>query len=322
MYPFKFQPILKQTIWGGERIIPFKHLRSDLHQVGESWEISNVPGNESVVTNGSLAGKTITQLVRTFKEELVGESNYKRFGDNFPLLIKFIDAKEDLSIQVHPDDELAQKRHNSLGKSEMWYVIDAAPGARLLSGLNQQITPNEYKERVKKSTITEVLQSHEVKPGDVFYLPAGRIHAIGAGIFLAEIQETSNVTYRIYDYNRHDANGNPRELHTELAKDAIDYELYDDYNVSYDSIPNEPVELLATPHFTTSLYDMDEELSCDYSELDSFIIFICLEGKAVLSDDQENEITISAGETVLFPAITEEVTIMPEDKVKILETYV
>ncbi len=322
MYPFKFQPILKQTIWGGERIIPFKHLRSDLHQVGESWEISNVPGNESVVINGSLAGKTITQLVRTFKEELVGESNYKRFGDNFPLLIKFIDAKEDLSIQVHPDDELAQKRHDSLGKSEMWYVIDAAPEARLLSGLNRQITPNEYKERVKKNTITEVLQSHQVKPGDVFYLPAGRIHAIGAGIFLAEIQETSNITYRIYDYNRHDANGNPRELHTELAKDAIDYELYDDYNVSYDSTPNEPIELLATPHFTTSLYDMNEELSCDYSELDSFVIFICLEGKAILTDDQENEITISAGETVLFPATTEEVTIIPEDKVKILETYV
>ncbi len=322
MYPFKFHPILKQTIWGGERIVPFKHLSSDLHGVGESWELSNVPGDESVVMNGPLAGKTITQLVRTYKEELVGEENYERFGNNFPLLIKFIDARDDLSIQVHPDDELAKQRHDSLGKSEMWYVMDAAPGAHLLSGLTQVITPNEYKERVKKNTITEVLQSHEVKAGDVFYLPAGRIHAIGAGVFLAEIQETSNITYRIYDYNRRDDQGNPRELHTELAKEAIDYEVYEDYRTEYEPVSNEPVELLATPHFTTSLYDLDEELLCDYSELDSFVIFICLEGEALLVDNEENEIQISAGETVLLPAVTSEVTIYPEGKVKLLETYV
>lgn len=322
MYPFKFHPILKQTIWGGERIVPFKHLHSDLHQVGESWELSNVPGDESVVANGSLAGKTITQLVRTFKEDLVGESNYNRFGDIFPLLIKFIDARQDLSIQVHPDDDLAQKRHDSLGKSEMWYVIDAEPGARLLNGLSQEITPGEYKERVKKNTLTDVLQTHEVQAGDVFYIPAGRIHSIGAGVFLAEIQETSTITYRIYDYHRRDAHGNLRELHTELAKDAIDYEVYDDYATDYEHVRNEPVELLVTPYFTTSLYDLDEELVCDYSELDSFVVFVCLEGKATLVDDECTETEIAAGEVVLFPARTQEVTILPDPKVKLLETYV
>lgn len=322
MYPFKFHPILKQTLWGGERIVPFKHLHSDLHQVGESWELSNVPGDESVVANGSLAGKTITQLVRTFKEDLVGESNYSRFGENFPLLIKFIDARQDLSIQVHPDDDLAQKRHDSLGKSEMWYVIDAEPGARLLNGLSQEITPGEYKERVKKHTLADVLQVHEVQAGDVFYIPAGRIHSIGAGVFLAEIQETSTITYRLYDYHRRDAHGNLRELHTELAKDAIDYEVYDDYATEYEHVRNEPVELLATPYFTTSLYDLDEELVCDYSELDSFVVFVCLEGKATLVDDECTETEIAAGEVVLFPALTQEVTILPDPKVKLLETYV
>ena len=204
MYPLKFEPILKQTLWGGDKIIPFKHLNENLPNVGESWEISAVEGSESVVANGADKGLTLPEMVRKYKEELVGEANYMRFGNKFPLLIKFIDAKLDLSIQVHPNDELARKRHNSFGKNEMWYVIAADKGAKLISGFAEQITPKEYKERVYNGTFAEVLQTCEIKPGDVFYVPAGRVHGIGAGSFIAEIQQTSDVTYRIFDYNRKD----------------------------------------------------------------------------------------------------------------------
>lgn len=322
MYPLKFEPILKQMLWGGDKIIPFKHLDSNLAGVGESWEVSDVEGSESVVMNGPDKGLDLSQMVRKYKEELVGEANYARFGNKFPLLIKFIDAKQDLSIQVHPTDELAKKRHNSFGKTEMWYVIAAEDGSKLRSGFSQQITPKEYKERIYNNTITDVLQEYEIHAGDVFFLPAGRIHSIGAGAFIAEIQQTSDITYRIYDFNRKDANGNPRELHTDLAKDAIDYEVLNDYRTEYEAVKNEPVEIVACPYFTTSLYDMTEEISCDYSELDSFVIFICVEGSCTMTDDQKNEITLKAGETVLLPASTQEITIRPDGAVKLLETYV
>ena len=322
MYPLKFNPILKQTLWGGEKITSFKSLQDERTEVGESWEISDVESNESVVANGPDKGLTLTEMVWKYKEELVGEANYARFGNKFPLLIKFIDAKQDLSIQVHPNDELAKKRHNSFGKTEMWYVIDADKGAKLRSGFSQEITPKEYKERVYNNTITDVLQEYEIHKGDVFFLPAGRIHSIGAGAFIAEIQQTSDITYRIYDFNRKDANGKPRELHTDLAKEAINYEMLDNYRTEYETNENEPVELVACPYFTTSIYDMTEEITCDYSELDSFVIFICVEGSAILSDNENNHILIKAGETVLFPATTQEITINPENSIKLLETYV
>ncbi|NDV66217.1 type I phosphomannose isomerase catalytic subunit [Bacteroides sp. 224] len=322
MYPLKFEPILKPMLWGGDKIIPFKHLSADMKGVGESWEISDVEDNESIVANGPDKGLNLTQMVRKYREELVGESNYARFGNKFPLLIKFIDAREDLSIQVHPTDELAKKRHNSFGKTEMWYVVDADKGAKLRSGFSEEITSKEYKERVYNNTITDVLQEYDIHPGDVFFLPAGRIHSIGAGAFIAEIQQTSNITYRIYDFNRKDAEGKTRELHTDLAREAINYEVLDDYRTQYETEQNAPVELVACPYFTTSLYDMTEEISCDYSELDSFVIFICVEGACTLFDDQKNEITMKAGETVLFPATTQEVQIIPEGAVKLLETYV
>lgn len=322
MYPLKFTPILKQTLWGGDKIVSFKHLNSDLTGVGESWEISDVEGDESVVVNGPDKGSTLTEMVRRYREELVGEANYHRFGDKFPLLIKFIDARQDLSIQVHPNDQLAKKRHNSFGKTEMWYVIDADKGAKLRSGFSEQITPKEYKERVYNNTITDVLQEYEIQAGNVFFLPAGRIHSIGAGAFIAEIQQTSDITYRIYDFNRKDANGKARELHTELAREAIDYEVLDDYRTDYEAVQDEPVELVACPYFTTSLYDMTEEISCDYSELDSFVILICVEGSCKVIDDEKNEITLRAGETILLPAATQEVTIIPDGTVKFLETYV
>lgn len=323
MYPLKFEPILKETIWGGNKIIPFKHLNSELKNVGESWEISGVENDESVVANGSDKGLTLDQMVRKYREELVGEANYARFGNEFPLLIKFIDAREDLSIQVHPDDVMAKKRHNSKGKTEMWYVVEADKGAKLRSGFSETITPKEYKERVHNDTITDVLQEYEINAGDVFFLPAGRIHSIGAGAFIAEIQQTSNITYRIYDFNRTDSAGKKRELHTDQAREAINYEVLDDYRTKYDLEPNEPVELVACPYFTTSIYDMTEEINCDYSELDSFVIFICVGGSCSLRDNEGNVVTVNTGDTVLLPATTQDVTITPDEAgVKLLETYV
>ena len=315
MYPLKFQPILKSTLWGGEKIIPFKHLDSNQTQVGESWEISDVPGDESIVANGADAGKNLTQMVNEYKGALVGEANYKRFNGKFPLLIKFIDAQQDLSIQVHPNDELAMKRHNSMGKTEMWYVVDATADAHLRSGLSKAITPDEYAQMIADNTICDALKDYSIKPGDVFFLPAGRIHSIGAGSFIAEIQQTSNVTYRIYDFNRKDKNGNTRELHTELSKDAIDYTVYDDYRTNYTPKENEPVELVTCPYFTTTVYDLTEKMNMDYSELDSFVIYICMEGACTVTDNEGNAISLQAGESVLFPATT-------RGKVKFLETYV
>lgn len=324
MYPLKFEPILKQTLWGGDKIIPFKHLNETLPNVGESWEVSAVEGSESVVANGADKGYTLPEMVRKYKEELVGEANYARFGNKFPLLIKFIDAKLDLSIQVHPGDELAKKRHNSFGKNEMWYVIAADKGAKLISGFAEEITPKEYKDRVHNGTFAEVLQTCAIEPGDVFYVPAGRVHGIGAGAFVAEIQQTSDITYRIFDYNRKDKDGKSRELHTSQAMDAINFsDVQDDFRTEYERIQNEPVEMVASPYFTTSVYDMTEEITCDYSELDSFVIFICVEGSCRLTDDNQNEIILRAGETVLLPAAVQEVTIVPEgQRVKLLETYV
>ena len=324
MYPLKFEPILKLTLWGGDKIIPFKHLNETLPNVGESWEVSAVEGSESVVANGADKGYTLPEMVRKYKEELVGEANYARFGNKFPLLIKFIDAKLDLSIQVHPGDELAKKRHNSFGKNEMWYVIAADKGAKLISGFAEEITPKEYKDRVHNGTFAEVLQTCAIEPGDVFYVPAGRVHGIGAGAFVAEIQQTSDITYRIFDYNRKDKDGKSRELHTSQAMDAINFsDVQDDFRTEYERVQNEPVEMVASPYFTTSVYDMTEEITCDYSELDSFVIFICVEGSCRLTDDNQNEITLRAGETVLLPAAVQEVTIVPEgQRVKLLETYV
>src|SRR5574344_735874 len=323
MYPLKFEPILKSKIWGGNRIIPFKHLSDNLANVGESWELSGLEGDESVVANGPEKGCTIIEMIRHYKAELVGEENYATFGEDFPLLIKFIDAKEDLSVQVHPDDEMAKQRHGSLGKTEMWYVIDADKGAKITSGFSQEITKKEYKERVLNNTFSEVLMAHDAHPGDVFFLPAGRVHAIGAGVFLAEIQQSSDITYRIYDYNRKDANGKTRDLHVELAKDAINYEVLDDYRTQYEAVKDEPVELVACPYFTTSLYDLTEDITCDYSELDSFVIFMCCQGSCMLTDNEGHSLPVQSGETVFIPASTETVKLVPnEGGAKLLEVYI
>ena len=324
MHPFKFNPILKSTIWGGEKIVPFKRL-SHINQphIGESWEISNVPYNESIVSSGPDAGRSLNELVKQYKALLVGQENYERFGNHFPLLIKFIDACDDLSIQVHPNDELAKKRHNSMGKTEMWYVIDNNKGkGHLCPGFKKKIKPNEFTSLIKENQICEVLANYAVQPGDVFFLPAGRIHSIGAGCFIAEIQQTSNVTYRIYDFNRKDKNGNYRELHTELAKDAIDYTVKADYRTKYTPKINEPVELVSCTYFTTSIYDLTENMTIDYSELDSFVVFMCVEGTCNIKDNESNELEMHAGETILFSATTQEINVQVDKQVKFLEIYV
>ncbi|MCD8269852.1 MAG: class I mannose-6-phosphate isomerase [Parabacteroides sp.] len=322
LYPMTFKPILKKIIWGGSDICPFKGITPVEEGIGESWELSHVEGNYSVVANGDLEGKMLDELIRTNGKQLLGEKVIEQFGTTFPLLIKFIDARDDLSIQVHPDDELARKRHNSFGKTEMCYVIKAAKGTTLYSGFSQQIDADEYVKRVENNTIMDVLQRYEVFPGDVFFLPAGRVHAIGAGCFIAEIQQTSNITYRIYDYDRKDASGKGRELHTELAKDAIDYTKYPDYRTHYKAHTNATVELADCKYFTTNLLDLDTMMVRNFSELDSFVVYICMEGKASIRDNKGNEIFVHQGQTVLIPADTDVVTISPAPKAKFMETYI
>ena len=315
----KFEPLLKQTLWGGSKIIPFKHLNAQLDIVGESWEISGVKDRETVVANGPFKGMSLNQLVIGQKELLVGKENYQRFGDEFPLLIKFIDACQDLSIQVHPSDEIAHRQGKSRGKTEMWYVLESTPGAQLYSGLKQRITPEQYKEMVENDTITDVLARYEVSAGDVFFIPAGRIHSIGAGCFVAEIQQTSDVTYRIYDFKRKDKNGNYRELHTQLASESIDYTVHDNYRVDYECLKNEGVQVATCPYFTTAVYDLTEPMLLDYSELDSFVILIGVKGAGKLICEGE-EMSFQMGDTVLLPATTKEVKV--EGVLKFLETYV
>ena len=320
MKPLKFKALLKQTIWGGDKIIPFKHLDDHLENVGESWEISGVPGNETVVADGEYAGKKLNELVIEQKDKLVGKANYERFGDEFPLLIKFIDARQDLSIQVHPTDEIAKRQGKERGKTEMWYIMDSDKDAKLYSGLKMQITPEQYKAMVEDDTITDALAQYEVKEDDCFFLPAGRIHAIGTGCFLAEIQQTSDVTYRIYDFKRKDKDGNYRQLHTKEAAECINYTVEDDYRTHYEHKKNEGVTLVECPYFTTAVYDLDEPMTLDYSELDSFVILIGLKGEGTITDNECNTVTISAGESILVPATTD--TLRVEGTIKMLETYV
>ena len=317
---FKFKPLLMQSLWGGEKIIPFKHLDSDLTNVGESWEISGVKNNETVVDGGEYDGTPLNVLVERFGPKLVGQDNYERFGNEFPLLIKFIDARDDLSIQVHPTDEIALRQGRQRGKTEMWYLMSSDKGAKLYSGLKKKITPEEYAAMVENDTICDALAQYEVKEDDVFFLPAGRIHAIGAGCFLAEIQQTSDVTWRIYDFKRKDKDGNYRELHTKQAAEAINYNVEKDYRTNYLPEKNQGVNLVSCPYFNTAVYDLNEPMTIDYSELDSFVILIGLSGEGTVTDAKGNTTSLKAGETILLPATNAQVKV--EGTVTFLETYV
>lgn len=331
---YRFEPLLKQTLWGGDKIIPFKHLNVSLDHVGESWELSGVSGSETIVADGPDKGKSLNQLVREQKDRLLGKENYDRFGDEFPLLVKFIDAQKDLSIQVHPNDEVAHRHGKPRGKTEMWYCLgDKETGRQgdretsgqgdkkpfIYNGLKQKITPEQYTQMVEDGTITDALARYDIHEGDVFFIPAGRIHAIGAGSFVTEIQQTSDVTYRIYDYKRKDKNGNYRELHTKEAAESIDYMVLPNYRAGYEPKQNEGVELVQCPFFTTSVYDLTEPMTLDYSELDSFVILIAVKGEGKIVCDGEEQ-SFCMGDTLLLPATTQEVKV--EGTVKFLETYV
>ena len=317
---YKFQPLLKTTLWGGSKIIQFKHIDSSQTNVGESWESSGVKDSETVVAEGEHRGMRLNELVASQKEQLMGKENYKRFGNEFPLLIKFIDACQDLSIQVHPNDEVAHRHGQLRGKTEMWYILESAPGAKLFSGLQQPITPSQYEQMVADDTICDALAQYEVREGDVFFLPAGRIHSIGSGCFLAEIQQTSDVTYRIYDYKRRDKEGNYRQLHTREAAESINYQVETDYRTHYTPCLNEGVPLVCCPHFTTAVYDLTEPMTLDYSELDSFVVLMALSGEGTLADSEGHETSFRAGETVLLPATTQQIKVT--GTVKFLEIFV
>ncbi len=294
---YRFIPLPKSLIWGTE-----------------IWQISGVPGSETICD-----GENINDIVKREKAALLGEANYKRFGDEFPLLIKFIDAHKELSIQVHPSDEVARRQGKPRGKTEMWFVMDSAPTATLYNGLKRQITPEEYEKLVENDTICDALAKYDVKEGDCFFIPAGRIHAIGTGCYLAEIQQTSDITYRIYDYKRRDKDGNLRQLHTKEAAESIDYTVLPNYRQQYTPVKNQSQLLVECPYFTTAVYDLDEPMQIDYSDLDSFVVLIGLKGEGTLTIDGET-ISFRGGESILLPATCKEVN--TQGTIKFLETYV
>lgn len=314
----QFQPLLKQILWGGDKIIPFKQLDSNTPNIGESWELSGVPSDQTQCI--TMENKPLNTLVTEYKEKLVGKANYERFGDEFPLLIKFIDARQDLSIQVHPDDETAVRQGKMRGKTEMWYLMQSDADAKLYSGLKKQITPDEYKAMVEDGSICDALAQYPVKEDDVFFLPAGRIHAIGAGCFLAEIQQTSDVTYRIYDFKRKDKDGNYRELHTEEAAEAIDYTVFDDYRTQYTPCKNQAVEIADCPYFTTSVYDIDSLTNIEAVKKDTFVVLIILKGAGTVTTDEGETVSVKAGDTLLIAAENKQLQV--DGNIKLIETHI
>ena len=319
LYPLKFHPILKEKIWGGRKLDLLLNKNDKKPNIGESWEISDVHEQSSIVSNGPLKGTTLKKLLSTYQNKLIGNSNFNLFGDTFPLLIKFIDAKEDLSIQLHPNDELAAKRHDSFGKTEMWYVMQADDDAKLIVGFNQKLTPEVYLKHLEDKTLTDILNIDKVALGDTYFIEVGRVHAIGAGVMLAEIQQTSDITYRVYDWDRTDVNGHLRELHNDLAIGAIDFDMKDDFRVSYSKHANESNEMVTCPYFKTNFLQLSKTIQ-KLNTFDSFIIYICLEGQAQFESNNFSEV-IEKGETILIPAILKEFVIN-SNNVKLLEVYV
>lgn len=320
LYPLKFKPLFKERIWGGRQMETAfgKKLPADI-PVGESWELSGVQGDISVVANGKLKGNNLSELIEIYMGDLVGEKVFEKYGEEFPLLIKLIDADDVLSIQVHPDDKLAAERHNSYGKTEMWYIIDHQPGAELFLGFNQPVDRQKYLDYLNRGELDKLLNRYKVEKDDAYFIPAGAIHAIGKGILIAEIQQTSDITYRVFDWNRTDANGNGRELHTELALDSIQYQEKHDYQLTAKPVANTAANLQSCPYFETNTLLVDGTMERDYAKLDSFVIYICLDGTLTLTTDQGVE-TIAKGETVLLPAQFESATLAGDGK--LIEVYI
>ncbi len=320
LYPIKFKPILKDKIWGGPKLRDVLGKKAS-EKAGESWEISGVEGDISVAENGFLAGNSIQELAEIYMGDLLGDSIYDRFGLEFPLLIKFIDAADFLSVQVHPDDTLAKERHNSYGKTEMWYIVESEKG-QLIAGFNRKLDREQYLQHFNGGSLKEILNYEDVAPGDIYFMPAGRVHAIGAGVLLAEIQQTSDVTYRIYDWDRTDDQGNPRELHTDLALDAIDFSFHKQYKTHYQALPNSTVNSVDSPFFTTSVIQLDQPVEKDLNMIDSFVIYMCMEGAAGITYGKGEVETIKKGETVLIPADLKNLALIPTEASTLLEVYI
>jgi mannose-6-phosphate isomerase len=321
LYPLKFETQFYEKIWGGQKInLIFNKNFGKLINCGETWELSGVKNKESIVANGFLKGEKLNNIIKKYKNLLLGEKTYNKFGNEFPLLIKFIDANEDLSVQVHPNDELAMKRHLCHGKNEMWYIINADKEAKLISGFNTEIDKQTYLDKLNDNKLLDILNFEKVKTGDVFFIPAGRIHAIGKGIFLAEIQQTSDITYRIYDWGRTDKNGEQRILHTKEALEAIDFKYYKNYKTKYKIIQNTSSEILKTKYFSTNIISLTQKIQKDYSIFDSFIIYICIEGYFELIYES-NTMSLKAGDVVLLPSEIKKYQLSPLQNSKIIEVY-
>ncbi len=320
LHILKFEPILKEKIWGGTKLKNLLNKQSDSSSVGESWEISDVEGDYSVVKEGQLSGKTLHELLIAYKEELIGDNNFKRFGTKFPLLIKFIDAKENLSVQLHPDDEIAKRKHNSLGKTEMWYIVQADTDANIIVGFNQEVNQKLYQKHVDQKSIKDILNYEIVKKGDSFFIYAGLIHAIGKGVLLAEIQQTSDITYRVYDWDRKDDQGAYRELHHQNALEAIDFKNEENFRVEYDQ-DNDGVTNLATcPHFITNTIHIDSDVMISHEDIHSFVVYICVEGEAIIKN-LEDTTAITCGETILVPACIKTIKVLSKGT-RLLQTYI
>lgn len=324
LYPLLFQPNLHTIVWGGRRLTAYKGLPSVDEPIGESWEVSAVPSSTSIIANGQYAGRDLVSVINEQPDCILGHAVNRQYHGQLPLLVKFIDAQKDLSIQVHPNDEMALREHGKMGKSEMWYILDAQPGSFLYAGFNKEISQDEYKERIRNNTITDVLARHTVKPGDVFYLPAGRVHAIGAGILLAEVQQSSDVTYRIFDYNRPGLDGKPRELHTELAAQALDYHVLDEYRTFYSDKVNKANLVIDSPYFTIRVTESTGSFHRNLVKYDSFVICMCLEGGCrIRIRETGNTIELPHGNSTLIPAAIADYDIIPENgKSKTLEAFI
>ena len=312
LYPLLFWPNMHSVVWGGERLCAYKGLAQMAEPIGESWEVSAVPSSTSIVSNGVFKGRDLISVIAEYPEAILGKAVNERYQGKLPLLVKFIDAKQDLSIQVHPNDEMAQREHGKMGKSEMWYVIRADEGAHLYAGFKTEISPEEYERRVADGSIVEVLADHSVKAGDVFYLPAGRVHAICGGILLAEVQQSSDVTYRIYDYNRPGMDGKPRELHTELAARALDYHVEENYRTDYIDSTNRATQIIDTPYFDVRVMEISKPFHRDLRKYDSFIISMCIEGSCKISVRSTGyEILLRQGHSTLIPAAIADYDVVP-----------
>lgn len=319
-YPIKFHPILIDKIWGGEKLSNIFNKKSTKNNIGESWEVSGVEGNISIVANGPLKDQSLQTILNLYKEELVGKSVYETFGNSFPLLIKFIDAKETLSIQVHPNDELAKERHNSFGKTEMWYVIQSEIEGNLIIGFKKDTSKKQYVKHLKEKKLLEILNLESVEKGDVYFIPSGRIHAIGAGVLLAEIQQTSDITYRVYDWDRLDNNGNLRELHTELALDTIDYTAQKDYKTTYEKELNASSPMVSCNYFTTNMLVVNGVVNV--KNKDSFVIYICIEGEVLIKYGDSKTEKLLKGGTVLIPASLKQYQLSSSENSEMLEVFI